>query len=329
MPPVSDDTATPTDAGLLDRLREYVGEPFRPPREGKDPVNEPMIRHLVEALGDENPVYVDEEFATHTDHGGIVAPATSLQVWTMAGLRPYPPDAADKQSEVMGLLDEHGYTSVVATNCEQEYERYLRPGDRLTVRTTLEDVAGPKTTGLGEGYFITTLEEYEDQHGDVVGRMRFRILKFKPPDRPAPRSAPEGDGQVEQKPLRPTPSIGPDNEAFWEGTAAGELRIQRCASCCRLRHPWQPACRHCHSLDHDYVVASGKGEVYSFVVHHHPPLPGFEPPFVIGLVELDEGVRIVGEVVDVDRAEVQVGMPVEARFTPVGEGFNVVQWSPA
>lgn len=327
---MSDDTATQTDTGLLDRIRDYVGEPFRPPREGKDPVNEPMIRHLVEALGDENPVYVDEEFAAGTVHGGIVAPATSLQVWTMAGLKPPPPDPADKQAEVMGILDDHGYTSVVATNCEQEYERYLRPGDRLTVRTTLEDVAGPKTTGLGEGYFITTLEEYEDQHGDVVGRMRFRILKFKPPERRQEQAPAEDEGErAPQAPPRPTPSIGPDNEAFWEGTAADELRIQRCTSCRRLRHPWQPACRHCHSLDHDYVVASGRGEIYSFVVHHHPPLPGFEPPFVIGLIEVEEGVRMVGEVVDVDRSDVHVGMPVRARFTPIGEGFKIVQWGAA
>ncbi len=327
---MSDDTATQTDTGLLDRLRAYVGEPFRPPREGKDPVNEPMIRHLVEALGDENPVYVDEEFAGGTVHGAIVAPATSLQVWTMAGLEPPPSDPADKQAEVMGILDDHGYTSVVATNCEQEYERYLRPDDRLTVRTTLEDVAGPKTTGLGEGYFITTLEEYADQHGDVVGRMRFRILKFKPPERRPEHAPAEDEGErAPQTPPRPTPSIGPDNEAFWEGTAADELRIQRCTSCLRLRHPWQPACRHCHSLDHDYVVASGTGEIYSFAVHHHPPLPGFEPPFVIGLIELEEGVRIVGEVVDVDRADVHVGLPVRARFTPIGEGFKIVQWGTA
>lgn len=87
-----------------------------------------------------------------------------------------------------------------------------------------------------------------------------------------------------------------DSAFFWEGTAAGELRIQRCNACGVLRHPPGPACPACGALDRGHVVASGLGTVFSYVVHRHPPVPGKELPLVIALVDLDEGVRMVGEV---------------------------------
>ena len=80
----------------------------------------------------------------------------------------------------MSLLDEAGFTSVVATNCEQTYERYLRPGDSVTVTSSIESVSEEKKTGLGTGHFVTTRQEYHDQNGALVATMRFRILKFRP-----------------------------------------------------------------------------------------------------------------------------------------------------
>lgn len=312
---------------LLERLRnEFEGNPYRGPRPAKDPVNAPMIRHLCEALGDENPIYTDEGFARQSVFGGRVAPPTALQVWTMHGLH-QPDDPNDRQPDLLGMLDEAGYTSVVATNSEQAYARYLRPGDVITFRSAVESIVGPKTTGLGEGYFITTLETFTDQDGVVVGTSRFRILKFRPAVRPEiPHPTGDGVAPVAPEPKRPRPSVNQDNAFFWEGVAAGELRVQRCAQCRRLRHPAQPACRECGSLDWDWIVATGRGEVFSFVVHHHPRLPGFEPPYVVALVELDEGVRMVGEVVGVDRDAVVIGLPVEVVFTAVDDELTVPQW---
>jgi uncharacterized OB-fold protein/acyl dehydratase len=312
-------TQTETQS-LIERLQVFVSKPYGGPSVGRDPVNVPMIRHLTDALGDRNPVYTDEDFAKGSVHGGIVAPATSLQVWTMAGLVPRATsdDAENPQSRLMSMVEAEGYIGVVATNCEQTYHRYLRPGDLLTVTSEVESITGPKKTGLGEGYFITTLQTYRDQAGEVVGEMRFRILKFKPQTQDSRNEEPAT--QTEPAPI--------DSRFFWEGIEADELRIQRCASCGTLRHPPRPMCPSCRSLERDHVVASGRGIVYSFVVHHKPPVPGREHPFAVVLVELEEGTRIVGNVVDSDPSDVKIGMDVEVAFETNEQGRKLPLWRP-
>lgn len=174
--------APPTTDELLVRLREFEGRPSGPTVLARDPVNQPMIRHWCDAMGDDNPVYTDEEIAEASVHEGLVAPPTMLQVWTMPGLgeRPTDGDGEDHSAALRELLDDAGYTSVVATNCEQTYARYVRPGDHLRVTAVIDSVSERKQTGLGEGYFVTTRQTYTDQDGEVVGTMLFRILKFRP-----------------------------------------------------------------------------------------------------------------------------------------------------
>jgi uncharacterized OB-fold protein len=217
---------------------------------------------------------------------------------------------------MMNLLDDAGFTSVVATNCEQTYHRYLQPGEQVSVRTTLDDVRGPKTTALGEGWFVTTLNTW--YVGDEpVAEMLFRVLKFRPPAPAADRS----------DVLRP--AISQDTAFFWEGTSAGELRIQHCPTCGRLRHPPGPMCPLCGADKQDWVVAAGRGTVFSYVVHHHPKVPGKQLPFVVALVELDEGVRMLGELIDVDPASVTVGLPVEVALTKIDGELTLPFWRPA
>jgi uncharacterized OB-fold protein/acyl dehydratase len=314
-------TEVKTETTLAERLQEFVGKPYGSGGVARDPVNLPMIRHLTDALGDRNPVYTDEEFAARSVHGGVVAPATALQVWTMPGLAPRRNDPDDAQNQLMRLCDDAGYVGVVATNCEQTYYRYLKPGDLLSVSSVLESVAGPKRTALGEGFFITTLQTYRDQHGEVVGEMRFRILKFVPGNVPVQQDPPE-----EVASLRPAPPR--DSAFFWEGVDADELRVQRCTSCGKLRHPPRPMCPYCNSLDWDYVVSAGNGEVYSFVVHHRPEVPGREHPFAVALVQLDEGTRIVGNIVGADPNDVHVGLPVRVSFEANEQGRKLPQWRP-
>jgi hypothetical protein len=182
------------DRGTLDeRLQQLVAQAVAemPGPPVRDPVNLPMINHWCDAIGDANPVYTDEEAANSSVHAGIVAPPTMLQAWSMPGLkgrgpslpedqRATPPTAATGPNPI-ALLQEAGYTSVVATDCEQDYMRYLRPGDRVSVGHALEAVSGEKKTGLGVGYFVTNRSTYYDQDGAVVAEMRFRTLWFKPP----------------------------------------------------------------------------------------------------------------------------------------------------
>ena len=85
-------------------------------------------------------------------------------------------------------------------------------------------------------------------------------------------------------------------------------------------------CPACHSPQWDPVEASGRGRVYSYVVAHHPPIPPFEYPNVIVLVELEEGTRIVSNLLGVRPGEVEVGMPVRAVFVELEEGRNFLQF---
>ena len=292
------------------------------PRLGRDPVNQPMINNWVEALGDANPIYVDDEAARAAGHPGIVAPPAMAQVWTMPGLHGSRP-ADDPMNAVNDLLDAAGYTSVVATNCEQTYHRYLRPGERPVARTRLRELVGPKRTGLGEGWFATyLLTWYVDD--EPVTEMLFRMLKFAP-GTAKPAATEPGEVSAEDLAKRVRPTVSKDTEFFWAGTKLGELRIQQRPDG-SLQHPPVPALWKDHTEQSDYVVASGRGSVFSFVVHHAPKVPGRQVPYVVALVELEEGVRMLGELRGIDPAEVEVGLPVEVGFQQLDDDNTVPYW---
>ncbi len=128
------------------------------------------------------------------------------------------------------------------------------------------------------------------------------------------------------------PMMNRDTQFFWDGTAAGELRLQTCNACAALRFPPGPACPDCGALDRGHVVASGRGTVFSYVVHRHPPVPGKELPFVIALVELEEGLRMLGELVDVDADgegdgdAVEIGMAVQVDFNRIDDDLTLPIW---
>jgi uncharacterized OB-fold protein/acyl dehydratase len=296
------------------------------PRVGPDPVNQPMIRHWVDAIGDTNPIYVDEAAAQAAGHPGIVAPPAMIQVWTMAGLNGRRSDD-DPLSKMMNLFDEAGYVGVVATNCEQTYHRYLRPGEDVSISAELTDVIGPKRTALGEGYFINQKITWTvgDDHDNPVAEMNWRIMKFRPADQDAATAtAPVPDDLDADQMMRPSSSK--DTKFFWDGVNAHELRIQKRGDG-TLVHPPVPALWLDKEQQTDYQVASGTGTVFSFVVHHAPKVPGRTLPFVIALVELEEGVRMLGELRDVDPATVEIGMPVRATYIDFPAGDSGPAWT--
>lgn len=180
----------------LDRLKAFEGRTVGAPTEGPDAVNQAMIRHWVEAMGDENPVYTDDEAARANGFPGVIAPPTMLQAWIIRGYKATaqlaearagrPVEGSSPADDLMHLLDEGGFTSVVATNCEQDYLRPVVLGDRLSVSSSIESVSPEKHTGLGVGHFVTTLLSFTDQSGAPVANMRFRILKFRPGTGKAP-----------------------------------------------------------------------------------------------------------------------------------------------
>lgn len=323
--------ATTTDAAdtdktaFLARLKEFEGQEVGPPQRGSDPVNQPMIRHWIEAIGDENPVYVDPDAAAKSVHGQIVAPPVMLQAWVMRGVRPRPSSGGNAQDELMQLLDDAGFSSVVATNCEQEYHRYLHLGDHLSTTTTIESVSDEKATGLGVGHFVTTRVDYRTDDGELVGTMRFRILKFKPG---TGRTPPQQREEERERPRRPRPALTQDNAFWFEGARQHRLLIQRCTECGKLRHPPGPMCPACRSYEWDTVEASGRGTVYSFVVNHHPQVPTFDYPLAVGLIELEEGTRLVANVIGVEPGDIRIGMPVEVEWVDHDPDLSLPAFKP-
>jgi hypothetical protein len=177
-----------SDDGLYERLQAVVGQPMGSAggSTGPDPVNVPMIRHWAAAFEDANPVYTDPVAAGASRFGGVVAPPLMLQTWTMAtpeitGIRERGGAPVEQRGESpLSLFDAAGFTATLASNSEFEFERYLRPGDVVSSSTVVESISEQKQTRLGPGYFVTWTSTYRDGDGEVVGRQRFRILKFKP-----------------------------------------------------------------------------------------------------------------------------------------------------
>ncbi|GHE70710.1 hypothetical protein CP980_17450 [Streptomyces vinaceus] len=299
-------------------LAAFEGRAAATVGQGKDPVNRPMIRHWCEAMGDANPAYSGPD---------AIAPPTMLQAWTMGGLSGHG-DRSSAYDELLALLDRAGCTSVVATDCEQEYLRPLRPGDTVTYDAVIESVSPRKTTKLGTGHFVTTRMDIRAD-GELAGTHRFRILKYAPAapreQKPAAPREQKPAAPREQKPAarRPRPVVNRDNQGFWDGVAEHRLLIQRCAACGTLRFPWLPGCNACASLDWDTVEASGAGTVFSYVVMHHPPFPAFDPPYAVALVELAEGVRMVSNITGVPYDKVRIGMPVRLEFLKADEDLEL------
>ena len=136
----------------------------------------------------------------------------------------------------------------------------------------------------------------------------------------------------------PLPDVDDTTRPFWDGTAAGELRVQRCGACGRRRVPPRPMCPSCQSLDAVWEAVSGRGTIWSFIVPHPPLLPAFMPvaPYNVIVVALDEDpmLRMVGnlladegaEINSVDPQTITIGEPVRVVFQPAGEDIVLPRW---
>jgi uncharacterized OB-fold protein len=126
------------------------------------------------------------------------------------------------------------------------------------------------------------------------------------------------------------PVTGP----FWQGCAAGELRVQACASCGRRRMPPRPMCPACGSLDVRWDVVAPTATVWSFAIPHPPLLPAYEErlPYAVLVVELDDdpAIRLVGDTAEgVDPATIEIGQAVTASFERVADDVVLPRWRPA
>jgi uncharacterized OB-fold protein len=156
--------------------------------------------------------------------------------------------------------------------------------------------------------------------------MTFRVLKFRPHAQP-PAAAASG-AAAPAAPRRMRPVIGHDNGWWWEGVARGELLIQKCEGCGALRHPPRAMCGECQSIEWTSIRPRGAGTVYSYTVLHHPKFPGYEYPLVCAVIELEEGTRLVSNLVGCAPADVRIGMAVQLSFERVDDDTTLPFFRP-
>ena len=110
---------------------------------------------------------------------------------------------------------------------------------------------------------------------------------------------------------------------FWDGVKEGKLLLQKCKSCGSFLNPPRPMCPNCQSIEQEWVQSSGKGKVYSWVTYQESPHPAFKAPYSVVLVELEEGVRLVTNMIDTKPDDIQIDMPVEVMFDSITEDLTL------
>ncbi len=125
--------------------------------------------------------------------------------------------------------------------------------------------------------------------------------------------------------IKPVPDVTPESKPYWDGLNERRLRLQKCASCGKLRHYPHPMCDACYSFDTEWIEASGRGKVHTWTVAHHAFNPGFKPelPYVLVTVDLEEGVRMNAPLRGTDPAGLRIGMPVRIVFEQATEGLSL------
>lgn len=128
---------------------------------------------------------------------------------------------------------------------------------------------------------------------------------------------------------RPLPTIYPETEFYWNGAKEGKLLLNSCPSCDKAYFPPRPFCPVCGNRDVEIKQASGKGRLYSYIINHLPA-PGYEPPFTVAVVMLDEGVKMVANLLDCppDPEALILDMPLEVTFEQRGD-VAIPQFKPA
>ena len=129
---------------------------------------------------------------------------------------------------------------------------------------------------------------------------------------------------------RPLPKPTPETQHYWDGTKAGELRLQACSDCKHTYFPPRPFCPKCASRNVTVRQASGKAKLFSYVIHHRPA-PGFDPPYAIAVVELAEGPRLMTNIVGCPQTPeaLKLDMDLEVTFEKQSDTISLPFFKPA
>lgn len=264
------------------------------------------------AMGDNHPEYLSND--------EVIAPPTMLQSWTFRDVNGnYAPGSTDKNTyEVLGEFDELGFFGSVAVSYDQSYHQAIREGDHIYSYSSIIDISELKDTGLGKGCFVTEFAEYFNQNDELCGDARITYLKYQPRTE-APQKTPSKPPKIER--IRPVEND--DSKHYWQGLREGKLLLQQCSNCQTMRHPPQPMCEACQSLDWNTVESGLTGSIYSYTAIHYPEIPPFDYPNCIVLVDLDEGVRIASQLQGTKSSEIVIGSRVKATIQEVQDGLSL------
>jgi len=310
------------------KIRAFVGRKVCERTAAKDPVNQPMIRQWTEVMGDRNPAYTDAGWAAGSKRGHTIAPPAMMYVWNQEGFAVTTGRPSDAQADMVRCFDEHGFFGSLGTNVKQEYFREVQPGDQVYMEQVVDSISEQKNTARGVGYFFETLATFSNQHNEVIGTQRFRVLKFRPPEGQASASAPAAEEKL-AVPTRIHSPRGHDNGWWWDAVDKGKVLIQRCKGCQMLRHPPRPMCGECQSMEWDSIESTLDGEVLSHVNIHYPKVPGYKYPLVCAVIRLAEGTNLVSNIVGCEPEEIYIGMKVKGKVEQVDEKTMLPQFYPA
>jgi uncharacterized OB-fold protein len=129
--------------------------------------------------------------------------------------------------------------------------------------------------------------------------------------------------------LRPRPIRNWDNSFFWDGFLEEKILARRCANCARLTHPPIAMCSNCHGVQWNLEEIDGsEGTVYSYVVMHSPAAPGYDSPYVVGLIQLEKGIRLIAGISGIAPEDVTIGMPVTVAWEHVADDLVLPEFRP-
>ena len=133
------------------------------------------------------------------------------------------------------------------------------------------------------------------------------------------------------EPARARPKITPETQHYWDGAKQGELRLQRCDSCAHAYFPPRPFCPKCGSREVSVFKASGNGTLYSYVINHRPLAAGFTEPYAIAVVELEEGPRMMSNILECPQTPeaLELDMKLEVTFQKIDDSLTLPQFRPA
>ena len=192
--------------------------------------------------------------------------------------------------------------------------RTLRAGDRLAYKRSRAQGMRPCDSSAAGPLTANSQLSHQDRNKRANAR---NCLREELPRWPEPARA------------KPKPT--PETQHFWDGTQAGELRLQRCDACANVYFPPRPFCPSCASRKVSVFKASGKGKLYSYVINHRPAAPGFTPPYAIAVVELDEGPRMMSNIIDCPQTPeaLELDMKLEVAFEKLDDKITLPLFRPA